>query len=315
MVNQHPQSFRIPLSPIHSPAETNPSHRTAPHGGYLLAILHRLVTTHFARTHPTLHNSAAWPITMQISYLHRSDVGPALLTIRDVKLGRRTSTVHVALSQNGKEKVAGYVTVSDELADEGITLPTRWELNPAPVASGPPVVDERGEVVGASSRVWRRVRVDEGDEEYRRVAMQSMVYVPAVQEGEYSVLDQWTRLWPGGERGGKARWTDEAAAHLLDIFPGALMSMEKAVAGGRKGEGKDEVQAMWFPTVVLNVDFKRRLPEEGVEWLYSRVSMKSVLNGRTDIGVEMLDEEGRLVAVMSQVGMVMSASRNVGAKM
>jgi acyl-CoA thioesterase len=266
-------------------------------------VLHRLVTTHFKRTHPKAHNADPWPISMQLVYLRRSDVGPAELSIKDVKLGRRTSTVHVALSQGGRDKVTGYVTVSDVASDTGITLPSKWRLSPAPVSSRPPQVDENGETTDG---IWRKMPLRHAD--YRRAARQTRIYVPLDKQQEYSIVDQWARLWPVGPKGGPSKWTTESAAHLLDIFPIALLNMESA--GAALVNPGAAPPPMWFPTVTLNIDFKKRIPPEGLEWLYSRVTMKSISNGRTDIEVVQMDEHGQLMAVMSQIGMIMSASRS-----
>jgi hypothetical protein len=42
--------------------------------------------------------------------------------------------------------------------------------------------------------------------------------------------------------------------------------------------------------------------------------MKAVRNGRTDIEVIMKDEEGDIVALASQVGLVVSAARNTSGR-
>ena len=70
----------------------------------------------------------------------------------------------------------------------------------------------------------------------------------------------------------------------------------------------------WYPTVTLNIDMKKHLPKEGVEWLYSRIVTKVVRGGRTDLDVTVLDENGEVIALSTQVGLVVSASRNVGSR-
>lgn len=53
----------------------------------------------------------------------------------------------------------------------------------------------------------------------------------------------------------------------------------------------------WYPTVLLNLDIKKSLPENGVEWLFVRVLTKSIRNGRMDLEVVIRDEEGEIVAL------------------
>ena len=71
------------------------------------------------------------------------------------------------------------------------------------------------------------------------------------------------------------------------------------------------VKGFWYPTVLLNLDIKKALPPEGVEWLFARVRAKQVKNGRYDLEVIIMDEYGELVALSNHIVMVMDASRNL----
>lgn len=50
-------------------------------------------------------------------------------------------------------------------------------------------------------------------------------------------------------------------------------------------------------TVLLNLDIKKSLPSEGVEWLFVRVSTKQIKNGRMDLDIIILDDGGEIVAL------------------
>jgi hypothetical protein len=73
--------------------------------------------------------------------------------------------------------------------------------------------------------------------------------------------------------------------------------------------GRNDI--FWYPTLAMNLDIKKSLPKEGVEWLFLRTMTRKVQNGRLDLQVMILDEEGDLVALASHVNMVLSASRNL----
>lgn len=294
-----------------------------PHGGYSTAVLYRLAVTHFAHAHPTLYNAPATPISIQLAFIRRTAAGPAVLTVQDTKLGARTSIIHVTLSQVREKKgpstndvegeleakITGYITVSPATAETGISAETAWALHPpAPGGTGP-----NGRVnlsnLGRTGRDGDWVRIKAPFPQFRRAAQQVELFGPDSGSRGRRVVDQWARFRPGGDK--NARWTNEAVAYLTDMFPMALDGLDTMAS--ESGVGQENKPAKyWYPTVTLNIDIKKRLPAQGPEWLYSRVQTKVVRDGRTDMDVVVLDEEGDVVALSTQVGLVVSASRNVG---
>lgn len=71
---------------------------------------------------------------------------------------------------------------------------------------------------------------------------------------------------------------------------------------------------MWYPTLLLNLDIKKALPEEGVRWLFVRLQAKQIKNGRYDLEVLAMDTEGDLVALSHHVCFAVSAERNLAAR-
>ncbi|KAL5364644.1 thioesterase-like superfamily-domain-containing protein [Aspergillus floccosus] len=290
---------------------------TVPHGGYSAAVLYQLAITHFAHTHPTRYNEAATPISMQLVFLRRTATGPAVLTVEDTKLGARTSTIHVTLSQPSEKnpagpaeaKITGYITVSPASAETGLTAASGWSLQPAAVAGSRAdgTVDLAALERTGRDGGWERLAAPYAS--FRRVTQQIELYGPGAGRGTPGVIDQWARFTPGGRR--DARWTNAAVAFLVDMFPMALDGFD-AMSSTVEVDTRHKPASKWYPTVTMNIDFKKRLPAGGVPWLYSRVHSKRVVNGRTDLDVVVLDEEGDVVALSSQVGLVVSASRNVG---
>ena len=49
-------------------------------------------------------------LTVHFEYLRPATAGNVDIAIKDVKKGSQTSTVHISLSQGGKERVAAYAT-------------------------------------------------------------------------------------------------------------------------------------------------------------------------------------------------------------
>lgn len=303
-------------------------HPSVPHGGYTTAVLYRLAITHFAHAHPKQYSSPASPISLQLSFLRRTASGTAICEVEDVKLGLRTSTIHVRLLQESEKhkgtfevKVAGYITVSPPDAEVGISAATGWMPQPSPPpGSGPNGgIDFAALAQRGSDGAW--VRLDPPFPEFRRAAAQLELYGPGQGVEQHRrtgsiTIDQWARFRPGGDA--NARWTDAAVVYLLDMFPMALDGFDTVSATAEaKAQGTDvpeNLAKFWYPTVTLNIDMKKRLPAEGVEWLYSRIVTKVVRDGRTDLDVTVLDPNGEVVALSTQVGLIVGASRNLGSR-
>ena len=78
-----------------------------------------------------------------------------------------------------------------------------------------------------------------------------------------------------------------------------------------KSDTKNKIARFWFPTLVLNLDIKKALPQEGVEWLFARVYSKQIKNGRFDLEVVIMDAEGDIVALSHHSCLAVSAARNI----
>ncbi|KAL4781175.1 thioesterase-like superfamily-domain-containing protein [Aspergillus varians] len=209
-------------------------------------------------------------------------------------------------------KVAGYITVSPASAEVGISSKTDWELHPKPVvgsASDGGVDLERLGKTGQDG-AWKIQHPPFS--EYRKATTQVELFGVDAAQGarRIGVVDQWARFKPGGE---VTRWSNEGVVLLADMFPMALDWFDRMVSGGESvSEGAGPTAKHWFPTVTLSIDLKKRLPVAGEEWLYSRVVTREVRDGRTDLDVTVLDAKGQVVALSTQIGLVVSASRNLG---
>jgi len=63
--------------------------------------------------------------------------------------------------------------------------------------------------------------------------------------------------------------------------------------------------------VLLNLDFKKVIPAEGLDWLFVRVAAKQIKNGRMDLEIIIMDAEGDIVALSHHVALALSADRNL----
>lgn len=124
-----------------------------------------------------------------------------------------------------------------------------------------------------------------------------------------------------------SRFTNESIGYVCDTFPQLIeahvigwdiyaLEFERKYSAEqqRKLIKESGFNQMWYPTLLLNLDIKKALPEEGVRWLFSRVQAKKILNGRYDLEVILLDAEGDLVAVSHQVAYAVGAERNTAGR-
>ncbi|KAJ5883974.1 uncharacterized protein N7473_010860 [Penicillium subrubescens] len=282
---------------------------TVPHGGYTTAVIYNLALTHFAHAHPKLFDTPRIP-----------NLPPTI--------GARTSTIHIKLLQPSEKKpdqlqvnVTGYITVSPPSAEVGITGTTGWKPLPPPPPGSLPDGKIDFPTLARTGKDGAWEKLSPPFLEFRRAGAQLELFAPGKAEAQQQrtgsmAIDQWARFQPGGDKDG--RWTDAAVVYLLDMFPMALDGFDTLSATAvaeAQGEPVPEIKAkFWYPTVTLNIDMKKHLPKEGVEWLYSRVVTKVVRGGRTDLDVTVLDQNGEVVALSTQVGLIVSASRNVGTR-
>lgn len=63
--------------------------------------------------------------------------------------------------------------------------------------------------------------------------------------------------------------------------------------------------------MLLNLDFKKVIPDEGLEWLFVRVAAKQIRNGRMDLEIVIMDAEGDIIALSHHVALALSSDRNI----
>jgi hypothetical protein len=92
-----------------------------PHGGFVTATFLKVAQAHFNCTLSS--QDQPHTIALHLDFLRRTQAGAALFTVRDTKLGRQASVIHVTLSQgsssNPREEVVGYITNSNFFLEKG----------------------------------------------------------------------------------------------------------------------------------------------------------------------------------------------------
>ncbi|TGJ86983.1 hypothetical protein E0Z10_g1711, partial [Xylaria hypoxylon] len=65
-------------------------------------------------------------------------------------------------------------------------------------------------------------------------------------------------------------------------------------------------------TITLDAEFKRRLPAEGLRWVYTRAGTRMTRDGRMDLDIVLCDENMELVCVGQQLLMIVDSKRRFG---
>jgi len=247
-----------------------------------------VVSTHFKTT--LAKQNQPHTIALHLEFLRRTQEGPAIFKVDDVKLGRQTSVVHVRMSQDGREEILAYVINSNIAAESGYSMDTEYKLNPP----RPPV--DFAKLKENKDENWVQWS-DMPLIKFRKAAAKVKWHLPRKGQPHKSITDEWLCFSDG------TRFNQSSLGFVADMFPSIVETYKP------KGSG-----ANWYPTLLLNMDIKKALPAEGVEWLSARVQMKQVKNGRMDIDLQIHDMEGDLIAVSHHVALILDASRNTAAR-
>ncbi|RFU26728.1 hypothetical protein B7463_g9615, partial [Scytalidium lignicola] len=269
-----------------------------PHGGFVTACFLQVARTHFNTT--LASQNQPHPITLHLDFLRRTQAGNALFTVKDAKVGARTSIIHVTLTQDSREEVVGYITHSNTHTEEGVTFSTGWELEPAP-----PLVDLKALSEGTDKHWTPGGKLPFA--EFRKAANKTLFHFPRDGNKEARFADEWVRFANG------EKWTNASVGFVADMWP---MPVERLLGSGDPYDvnASEKIKLrpprLWYPTLVLNIDFKKPLPDEGVEFLFARACVRQIKNGRMDLDIVIKDGEGDIVALSNHVALAIDASRN-----
>ncbi|RDW90991.1 hypothetical protein BP5796_02156 [Coleophoma crateriformis] len=294
-----------PASPIATTqrlSETGVSAWVVPHGGYVMSAIATAVQSHFALRQPSLDQPDL--VTYHTEYLARTTPGPADVVVTELKLGRQFSVVRAQLvqypagdpSQGPPRLCVEALVTQGNLARErrsgGLSLPTRdlravYQIPPREAFEAFPI-----------------------DPRFAAHAKLEFSYAPGTDAASHvhptlgpSVREQWVR-WSAASPGSRG-FTPLALPFLADAW--------RPLPQGYGLQGK------WYPTLNYGLEIKRLPPSaDGWAWLFVRVEMHMVQDGRFDMSCLIFDEQRELVALGNQVALVVGAERNgkaIGAKL
>ncbi|KAH0536323.1 hypothetical protein FGG08_006796 [Glutinoglossum americanum] len=274
---------------------------TVPHGGFVTSVFLQTASKHFATT--LRSQNQPHTIALHIDFLRRTQAGPAKFVVADVKLGRQTSVIHITLTQNNQNEVVAYLTNSNIDTEVGPSLDTEYSLHP------PPVPADLAKLRDDTDPNWSRVHKTSGAN-FRKAYTKVTPWLPRQGQHHQSMADEWVAFSTG------ERFTNESLGFICDMWPAPVDFFRSSNAAHIKDRRPpktvlSENSVHWYPTLVLNLDIKKALPAEGVEFLFVRARTKGVRNGRFDMEVVIMDESGEIVALSHHVCLVLGVERNV----
>ena len=263
-------------------------------------------------------------INLHLEFMRRTQIGEAIFTVKDVKLGSRISNLHLTLSQIDErtnklvDEVQGYITVSNISSEGGLSLDTGYKVHPEPLTVSLPSLAKNNDknYIRRGPDLFANFR-----KAGRHIAMHLIRPSQRPSHFPKALIDQWIMFEPHGKKG---RFTNDSMGLVVDIFPQIIEQyvnpeMEEALLNqGWSQEQADEFKkktkpnaSYWYPTLTLNLDVKKSLPEEGVEWLFVRVQAMKIQNGRFDLLIQVLDDKGDMIALSQHASLAVDSSRNL----
>ncbi|KAH8681925.1 thioesterase family protein [Xylariales sp. PMI_506] len=289
------------------------------HGGCVAAVIHRAATVHLATTLASQNQPDI--LNMHFEFLRGCETAQITVAVEELRLGAGTSTIQLRLSQNDELKVLAIATSINFDKSVGPSVPITWNPNP-PLKPTPD---------------FQRIQAQKPDDHWLPIQFRTEKGLGTLIE-RFSLLlpregfpvdgscDTWF-TWLHGQRMDATyltlmtdcvpsmpdtllhnstaydiRHRHDEAKQFAEKNPGATAELHNTL--------KDVLRAEVINfTVTLNIEFKRRLPKEGVQWIFNRANTRMYDSGRLDIDITICDENMELLCLAHQTNLSLDTKR------
>ena len=139
-----------------------------------------------------------------------------------------------------------------------------------------------------------------------------------------SIMDEWITPTSPGDK-----FTNVIIGFVADQWPqmaenyrpgsphsseGIVARATRAARGASTKRDQGWRSPFWYPTLLMNIEFKKLLPPEGVDWLFVRARAKQIKDGRMDVEVTIMDENLEIVALSNHVCFIVNIAQGSSAK-
>lgn len=240
------------------------------------------------------------------------------ITVNDLKIGMGASTIQLQVKQKDKLKVTAIATSTNFAQPVGPSAKTEWAFHPPPRA----LPDFEKVLAHKPDSNWLPATLS-GD--ILPFSRRQLSLNPRGGFATSGILDAWN-TFP----------EEPMDATYLTMMTDCIPSMSDTLlrnggpydahtfyaqmeAWAEKNPGvpapltnsmKDAMKATIFNmTLTLDIEFKKGLPKEGLDWAFTRAATRMMQNGRLDLDVTICDRNMDILCLSRQVILVLEANR------
>ncbi|KAI4861979.1 thioesterase family protein [Hypoxylon rubiginosum] len=236
--------------------------------------------------------------TLHLEFVRACEVSDSVITIADLKVGATTSTLQLQLSQKNKTKVVALVTSTnfDKTAQEPDEhwIPARLTSEVLPFSRRMLFLKPRDRPPDGVNDAWNSFV---GKERIRNS------YLPLMADCFPSMSDT---LFRNGSLFDANRSFDRMKEWAQE-HPGVPCELYNSQ--------EDVLRATIFNNnITLDIEFKRRLAKESVQWTFTRVTTRLLDAGRMDVDIVICGPKMEILCLARQAILVLEAKRKFGAR-
>ena len=187
----------------------------------------------------------------------------------------------------------------------GISYTTDYVLSP------PPTPADMSKLATDEDDRWVSFSIPYDPKSFTKAQTHLKYVMPFSGSPHPSIMDEWITPTSTNDR-----FTNVSLGFVADQWPqmaenyrpGSPHSSNGIVARALRAKKETSTEndlgwrsPFWYPTLLMNIEFKKILPRQGVDWLFVRARAKQIKDGRMDVEVTILDDQLEIVALSNHV--------------